>query len=76
MPESKAQEQIRRSWEDEEPSLKMDAASARSGLSTRTLRRLIDEGYIYASQARPGVKGSHLRISKASLVDYLVETIR
>jgi hypothetical protein len=59
-----------------EPSLTLKRASALSGISERELRRLIDEGSIYASQNRPNTKGSTLKLSKASLVDHLVETIR
>jgi hypothetical protein len=76
MSENEAKEQIRRSWKDVEPTLVLKRASALSGIGQRELRRLIDEGAIFASQNRPGVKGSTLRISKASLVDYLAETIR
>lgn len=76
MSESRAAEQIRRSWEAVEPSVTLRRASALSGISERELRRLIDEGAIFASQNRPGVKGSTLKLSKASLVDHLVETIR
>jgi hypothetical protein len=76
MRENEAKEQIRRSWKDVEPTLVLKRASALSGIGQRELRRLIDGGAIYASQNRPGVKGSTLRISKASLVDYLSETIR
>ena len=76
MTESKAKEQIRRSWEAVEPSLTLKRASALTGISERELRRLIDEGSIYASQNRPNTKGSTLKLSKASLVDHLVETIR
>ena len=76
MSESRAAEQIRRSWETVEPSLNLKRASQLSGISERELRRLIDEGAIFASQNRPGVRGSTLKLSKASLVDHLVETIR
>ena len=76
MTESKAKEQIRRSWEAVEPSLTLKRAAALTGISERELRRLIDEGSIFASQNRPNTKGSTLKLSKASLVDHLVETIR
>ncbi len=76
MPENKAKEQIRRSWRDVEPSLTLKRAAALSGISERELRRLIDEGAVFASQNRPGVKGSTLKLSKASLVDHLTDTIR
>jgi len=76
MSEAKAAEQVRRSWEAVEPSVTLKRASALSGISERELRRLIAEGSIFASQNRPGVKGSTLKVSKASLVDHLVETIR
>ena len=51
-------------------------ASALSGIGERELRRLIEEGAVLASQNRPGIKGSTLRISKESLIRYLAETIR
>ena len=76
MSESRAAEQIRRSWETVEPSVTLKRASALSGISERELRRLIDVGAIFASQAKPNTKGSTLKLSKASLVDYLAETIR
>ena len=76
MSESKAKEQIRRSWEAVEPSVTLKRASALSGISERELRRLIAEGAIFASQGKPNTKGSTLKLSKASLVDHLVETIR
>ena len=76
MPETKAREQIRRSWKDVEPSLTLKRASTLSGISERELRRLIDEGSVFASQAKPNTKGSTLKLSRESLVDHLVGTIR
>jgi len=74
--ESEAAEQIRRSWKDVEPSLKIQRAIGLSGIGERELRRLIADGSLYASQDKPGARGSTLRISKASLVDYLCATVR
>jgi hypothetical protein len=76
MSEVIAREQIRQSWRDVEPSLVLKKAATLSGIGKRELRRLIEGGEIFASQSRPNTKGSTLRISKASLVDYLCETIR
>jgi hypothetical protein len=76
MAENQATEQIRRSWQEVEPSLDLKRAAALSGIGRRELRRLIEEGSVYASQSRPGVKGSTLRISRESLVNYLCETVR
>ncbi len=76
MSENEAKEQIRRSWADVEPTLRLKRASTLSGIGERELRRLIDEGSIYASQDKPSTRGSTLRISKASLIDYLSATVR
>jgi hypothetical protein len=74
--ESEAKEQIERSWAQVEPTVPLKRASALSGIGERELRRLVDEGSIFASQNRPNTRGSTLRISKASLIDYLARTIR
>jgi hypothetical protein len=76
MSENDAIEQIRLSWKDVEPTLVLKRASALSGIGHRELRRLIEEGLLLASQNRPGVKGSTLRISKEALIRYLAETVR
>ncbi len=76
MSENDPLELIRQSWKDVEPTVVLKRASALSGIGERELRRLIEEGAVLASQNRPGIKGSTLRISKESLIRYLAETIR
>lgn len=76
MSETEAIEQIRRSWESVEPTVTLKRASGLSGIGERELRRLIEVGDVFASQSRPNTRGSTLRISKASLIDYLARTVK
>lgn len=76
MSEPQAKEQIERSWAQVEPTVPLKRASALSGIGERELRRLVEAGDIFASQNRPNTRGSTVRISKASLIDYLVRTIK
>jgi hypothetical protein len=76
MKKTKAQQLIKESLAEAPAVAALRRWAEITGISERELRRLSDEGYLVASQDKAGRKGSPIRITRAAIEAYLLETVR